>query len=124
MAGESSEPRPRIARESLRHAAGIFRYIAPYRIRFAGAIVTLIVSTCVGLSFPYLTGLLLDAASGHGATTGWSSSINAIALVLLGTLAVQAFFSFFATYWFYGCGESAIVDLRRDIFSRLIGLPM
>ena len=59
-----------------------------------------------------------------GAAIGWTGNINKIALVLLGTLAAQALFSYFATYWFYCCGESAVVDLRRETFGRLIGLPM
>ncbi|HRJ72008.1 MAG TPA: ABC transporter transmembrane domain-containing protein [Terrimicrobiaceae bacterium] len=118
------KPSPRFALASLKQASAIFRYLAPYRLRFAGAVFTLLVSTGVGLSFPYLTGLLLDAASGHAAGSGWTASLNAIALILLGTLAVQAGFSFASTYWFYGCGESAMVDLRKDIFTRLVGLPM
>lgn len=120
----AEKPMPRVALASLKQASAIFRYLAPYRLRFAGAICTLLVSTGVGLSFPYLTGLLLDAASGHAAGPGWTASLNAIALVLLASLAVQAVFSFASTYWFYGCGESAMVDLRRDIFTRLVGLPM
>jgi ATP-binding cassette subfamily B protein len=120
----SHPPRRRLGVEALRQVAGVFRYLAPYRVRFAGAILTLLVSTVVGLSFPYLTGLLLDAASGKVERGGWTADIDTLALVLLGTLAVQAVFSFFSTYWFYGCGESATVDLRRDIFTRLIGLPM
>jgi ABC transporter fused permease/ATP-binding protein len=112
--------------ESLRRAARVLRYLAPYRIRFAGAIVTLLVSTSLGLSFPYLTGLLLDGALVKPAiaTASWTTNLNLIALVLLGTLALQAFFSFFSTYWFYRCGESALVDLRRDTFAKLIGQPM
>ncbi len=123
-------PKPRIQRESLRRVAGIFRYLAPYRLRFTGAIICLLIATGFGLAFPYLTGLLLDAASGNatgngsGNATDWTTSINAVALVLLGTLAVQAFFSFFSTYWFYSCGEAATVDLRRHLFSHLIALPM
>ncbi len=123
MTDNTKNPRLRLTREAMREMAGIFRYLAPYRLRFAGAIATLLVSTGVGLSFPYLTGLLLDAASGHSAM-GWTANLNVVALVLLATLPVQAVFSFFSTYWFYGCGESAIVDLRRHIFTRLIGLPM
>ena len=103
----------------------IFRYLGPYRVRFSIAVVTLIVSTSLGLSFPYLTGLLLDGSLAKpDAATGWTGQINTIALVLLGTLALQAFFSFFATYGFYRCGESALVDLRREMFARLIGQPM
>jgi ATP-binding cassette subfamily B protein len=125
----TSEPgaRVRIKPESLLRAARIFRYLAPYRIRFAGAIATLLVSTSLGLSFPYLTGLLLDGSIAHpapGAAASWTTNINLIALVLLGTLALQAFFSYFSTYWFYRCGESALVDLRRETFGKLIGQPM
>ena len=122
MAGESNTPR--LAPGSWRKLAIIFRHLGPYRLRFAGAVAALLVSTGVGLSFPYLTGLLLDAATGKGGAAGWAASIDSLALVLLATLAAQALFSFFSTYWFYGCGESAMVDMRRDIFSRLIGLPM
>jgi ATP-binding cassette subfamily B protein len=121
----STEPKVRIQPESLRRAMRIFRYLAPYRVRLSGAVVMLLISTAIGLSFPYLTGLLLDASMAKGgAAVDWRHSINAIALVLLGTLAAQALFSFFSTYWFYGCGESATVDLRRATFARLLGLSM
>ncbi len=122
MPEETTPPVSRLT--SLRRAAAVFRTIRPYRVRFAGAIVALVVATGFGLTFPYLTGLLLDAASGNSDATNWTGSINSIALVLLGTLAIQAAFSFFASYWFYSCGETATVDLRREIFARLIGLPM
>ena len=117
----------KIRAESLREAARIFRYLAPYRVRLTGAICALLFSTSLGLSFPYLTGLLLDGSMAHpapGELVTWKHNINAIALVLLGTLACQAFFSFFATYWFYRCGESALVDLRRETFGKLIGQSM
>ena len=124
---EGASGRPRFQRESLLQAAQILRYLGPYRIRFSGAILTLIVSTALGLCFPYLTGLLLDGSLAKPAASpgaAWTGKINTIALVLLGSLALQAAFSFFSTYWFYRCGESALVDLRREIFSRLIGQPM
>jgi len=117
----------RIKPESLRRAARIFRYLGPYRVRFIGAIVTLILSTSLGLSFPYLTGLLLDGSLAHHAANTpptWTTNINLVALILLGTLGLQAFFSYFSTSWFYCCGESALVDLRRETFARLIGQPM
>ncbi len=124
MSDSDTTAKPRFQRESLRRVAGIFRYIAPYRFRFAGAIICLLIATGFGLAFPYLTGLLLDAASGNATGDDWTTSINAVALVLLGTLAIQSFFSFFSTYWFYSSGEAATVDLRRHLFSHLIALPM
>ncbi len=120
MPEDTSKPRIRLA--ALRQAAAVFRTIHPYRFRFIGAIIALVIATGFGLTFPYLAGLLLDAAKGN--TTGWAGNINTVALVLLGTLAIQATFSFFSSYWFYSCGEAATVDLRRDIFGRLIGLSM
>jgi len=116
--------KPRIRVESLRQAGQILRYLRPYRVRFSGAILALVISTSLGLCFPYLTGLLLDGSLNKTPTSGWTGSINTIALILLGSLALQAFFSYFSTYWFYRCGESALVDLRRETFARLIGQSM
>ena len=135
MSDEPANPDPdnppeeaRLRPESLLRASKIFRYLAPYRLRFIGAIAALIVSTAVGLSFPYLTGLLLDSsmagAFGSAREPAWHTDINSIALVLIASLALQAFFSYFSTVWFYSCGESALVDLRRDTFARLIGMSM
>ncbi|MEO6053798.1 MAG: ABC transporter transmembrane domain-containing protein [Chthoniobacterales bacterium] len=119
-------PKVRIRRESLMQAAGIFRYLLPYKIRFTGAVIALLLSTSLGLAFPYLTGVLLDASAHHSAAalSEWKTSINMIAIVLLCSLALQAFFSYFSTYWFYRSGESALVDLRRETFAKLIGQPM
>jgi ATP-binding cassette subfamily B protein len=122
-----TKPATKNRRESFVQALGIFRYIRPYRTRFSAAIGALLVSTSLGLSFPYLTGLLLDAAvvsEAVRAQGGWKSNINTIALVSLGSLTLQAAFSFFATYWFSRSGESALVDLRKETFGRLIALPM
>ena len=108
-------------RKKTEDAAFVLRYLRPFRLPFCAAIVALLGSTSLGLCFPYLTGLLLDGAlTGAGA----ASAINRTALLLLGTLAAQAVFSFFATSWFYRCGESALADLRRETFARLIGMPM
>lgn len=127
-ASDSNDPK-RV--ESLRRALRIFRYLGPYRVPFAAAVVTLIFSTSIGLSFPYLTGLLLDGAlpaaatrDAAGAAFGLAGNINAIALTLLATLAAQAVLSYFSTVWFYQCGERALVDLRRETFSRLVCMPM
>ena len=110
-------------RSKLEDAAFVFRYLRPYRIPFCAAILSLVASTSLGLCFPYLTGVLLDNGL-SGDKTAASLTINKTALLLLGTLAAQAVFSFFSTTWFYACGEKALTDLRRETFSRLIGMPM
>lgn len=106
------------------------RYLRPYRVRMGVAVGALLISTTLGLAFPWLVGMLLDSAlpnAGGAAGTvppGWATQINQIALILLGTLAVQAVFSYFSSAGFYGCGESAVVDMRRDTFAALVGQGM
>ena len=119
----SLAPSARPGSESLRQASQIFRYLRPYQARFAGAWVALLCSSSLGLAFPYLTGRLLDASTGRVSGIG-PDSLNGIALLLLGSLAIQAFFSYFASYGFNRCGESALTDLRREVFGRILGLPM
>lgn len=81
----------------------------------------------LGLLFPYMTGLLLDASIYHpkaGEVLTWKHKINEVALIMLCALAAQASVAFFANYWFIRCGESALVDLRREVFGRLVGQSM
>jgi len=131
MAEPDSTPAPAARRSLLdpdarRDVKGLFRFLRPYRWTLAFSTLALVLSTCFGLAFPYLTGLLLDGAlvGANAAAADWQSNIDTIALVLLATLFLQAFISFFSTYGFYRCGESALVDLRRETFARLIGQPM
>ena len=119
----NEEPEKPARRKKFEDFQFVFRYLGPYRVAFSISVVALIVSTSLGLCFPYLAGVLLDGAF-SGPTAGGSSDINRTALILLATLAVQAVFSFFSTSGFYSCGESALTDLRRETFSRLIGMPM
>jgi len=116
--------KPRLTAGSLRAVRNLGRYLFPYRLRLSAAILAQVISTGFGLGFPYLTGLLLDSAVEGRADAGWQNSLHFIALLLLGSLAFNAIFSFFSTYWFYCCGERALVDLRKDVFSRLVRMPM
>ena len=74
------------------------------------------------LSFPYFAGKLLDVAQGKQIPV--FSSINQIALALLGILVVQSVFSFIRVYTFTVVSEKALADLRHDIYQKIIWLPM
>ena len=112
---------------ALRDASVAFGYVRPYRARFFAALVASTISMSVGLSFPFLVGRLLDAAVLPVRTPllgAWTPSIGTVALLLAGTLLIQAVLMFFTSYWFYQVGESSVVALRRDLYSRLISLPL
>jgi ABC-type multidrug transport system fused ATPase/permease subunit len=131
MAVDPKEPRVRLTWAALREAARLFAYLVPYRRKFIAAHMCLLVSSVAGLAFPFFTGRLIDGASrGKGgvmAGAGWAlgvASINTTALLLMLVLALQSLCSAFQTYWLAEVGERSLADLRRDIYSRLIRLPM
>ena len=118
----TTEPKP-----SYRELAGLFRYVRPWRRRFILAMLASFISMGFGLLFPYLVGNLLDAAVPSvkvPALPPWMRDVNHVALFLAGSLTVQAALTFFSSYSFNKVGESAVVALRRDLYSRLISLPM
>ena len=116
-------PKAKLDKESLRQALELFRYIRPYRTRFAAAMAALFVSSLLSLGFPYLAGSIVDAAvlKGQG---GPMTGVDRTALLLVGVLAVQAGFQFFQVLSFATVGQRSLVDLRRDTYARMISLPM
>ena len=114
-------------KESLRELLALFQYIRPWRVRFGFAVAASFVSMSFGLMFPWLVGHLLDAAIPSlkpVEVPAWMRDVDTVALVLLGSLAIQAALTFFSSYSFNKVGESGVVLLRQTLYSRLIALPM
>jgi ABC-type multidrug transport system fused ATPase/permease subunit len=97
----------------------------PWRAAFRLAVAAQVVSMTFGLTFPWLVGLLVDAALPSAKPgEGWQPTIDDAALMLVGTLAVQAVLTFFYSATFHSVGQRAIARLRLALYSRLVGLPM
>jgi len=92
-----------------------------YRFRFAAALAALFVASLLGLTFPFLTGRLIDAA---GPNPTESLDIDSAAGLLLLVLAARAACSFGQTYWLAQVGERSLADLRQDTYARLLHLPL
>ena len=120
------EPAPS-RRESLRELFYLFGFLRPYRTRFLWAAGASMTSMSVGMLFPFLLGRMIDAAiptpAGLAHVT-WNPGINILALLLVGTLVLQAPLTCFASLSFNTVGEKAVVDIRTRLFRRLVGLPM
>jgi ATP-binding cassette subfamily B protein len=98
-----------------------------WRGRFRLAMAAQIVSMSFGLFFPYLIGKLVDASVPSLKVLpaeSWRPNINTVALVLLGTLAIQAALTFFYSYSFHTAGQRTVVALRKRLYGRLVALPM
>ena len=122
-------PKARLNRESLRQAAMLLGYLRPYRGPLAAACGALIASSLLSLCFPFFAGGLMDAAMpGSGSLVRGAAwlprNLNVLALLMLGVLAVQAACAYFHSTTMTRVGQSALADLRRDTYARLICLPM
>jgi len=107
---------------SLKKLSGIFRFVLPYRATFAVGLISLGLSSGTLLSFPFFAGKLLDVAQGK--PVPYFSTINQIALALLGILVIQSIFSFTRVYTFTIVSEKTLADLRQSVFQKIIWLPM
>src|SRR3546814_6205047 len=75
------------------------------------------------LLIPNQMGKLIDAAT-HSMEQGSSEAVDRIGLVLLAILVVQAILSFFRVYWFVEVAEKSLAQIRKDLYFKLIRLPM
>jgi ATP-binding cassette subfamily B protein len=102
-------------------------HVRPWRGRFVLAMTAAMVSMSFGLMFPLLIGRLIDAAIPTAAglqVSRWRPDVNTVALLLGGTLVIQAILTFFYAYTFNFVGENAVVRLRKRLYTTLLGLPM
>jgi ABC-type multidrug transport system fused ATPase/permease subunit len=118
---EEGEKR-KLNKEGIRKLLGIFRFVIPYRKTFILGLVALGLSSGTLLSFPFFAGKLLDVAQGKGDFI--LTSINQIALALIGILAIQSVFSFLRVYTFTIVSEKSLADLRHAVYAKIIWLPI
>src|SRR5882762_6262643 len=110
-----------ITKAGLKKFLGIFRFVLPYRFVFVMGLVSLTFSSLTALSFPFMAGKLLDAASGK--STFFLSTINQVAFGFFAILLVQAVFSYSRLYFFSRFTERSIADLRLAVYEKMIWLP-
>jgi ABC-type multidrug transport system fused ATPase/permease subunit len=124
MASKSTEnlEKKKITKEGLSDTLVLFKYILPYKVYFIIGITFLILSSVIVMAFPYITGKLVDTATGKADPI--FSDLNTIALALIGILVVQGFFSFYRVVLFSKVTENAMADLRFNLYNRMISLPL
>lgn len=107
----------KISKESAKKALGVYEYIKPYKWRFfLGLIFLAISSVCSLIIFKFLGNLV-------GAQTK-NVDIREIIIGITIAMVIQATVSFFRINLFGYVTENAISNLRKDVYSRLIKLPI
>lgn len=138
---QRAEPvKAKINKENLRQALVLFKYLRPYRGKFILSLVFIALSAFSTALFPLFLGKMIDAAapgSGAAITSGAASplsgkfsianihwSLNTTLLLIFLQLTVQTIFSYMRVYLLTEVGEKSLADMRRDVFSKLLTMPM
>lgn len=114
---DESKEKPRVSRRDLMR---LLSYARPYRVRLAIALLSLLVAGVLGLAFPQVVRMLIDAAF----VERDSAKLNRLALLLVGVFAGQAGFSFLRTYLLSYAGERIVADVRTQVYNHLTRLPV
>lgn len=114
------EDKKPVTKAGFAKAVRIFSFIKPYRLYFIIGMVFLALSSLTVMVFPYVTGQLVDSTIG----TQKVYDRNTIALGLVGILVVQALFSFGRVSLFAFVSERAMKDIRLELYTRIISLPI
>lgn len=126
---KDEEKRPKLNKDSIRKAKGIFQYLRPYALLYFVGWLFLVLSTTAGLVFPYLMGKLLGSTVSPSDVVAPTSfltltSVTSVAIALFILFGVQALFSFFRVVIFNNVTENSLRDLRNDAFSKMVFMPM
>lgn len=128
MACKKAEETPKTGGENRVSALEFYGYLNRYRAVFLPSLVALFVTAGLSLAFPYYLSSLIGSPteafrSGEEVdVSALTGSIDRTIQTLIGILALQAFISYWRVRGFIKAGESALNDIRRDVFSRLLRL--
>ena len=134
---DSKTPKAKINKENLRQALALYKYLRPYRGKFILGMVFIALTAFSTSLFPLFLGKMIDAASPGAALPGIATgskfgfglknihwSLNTALLLIFCQLTVQTFFSFMRVYLLTAVGERSLADMRKDVYSKLLSMPM
>ncbi|HET9277595.1 MAG TPA: ABC transporter transmembrane domain-containing protein [Flavitalea sp.] len=130
----------KISKESLRQALVLFSYLKPYRGKFILSLVFIALSAFTTSLFPLFLGKMIDAAAPAANIPGLGDnnissqfgfdlknirwSLNTTLMLIFIQLGIQTIFSYMRVYLLTEVGEKSLADMRRDVYSKLLTMPM
>ncbi|MBJ6145639.1 ABC transporter ATP-binding protein [Hymenobacter sp. BT559] len=119
-------PKPKVNKESLKRGLRIFKFVLPYRTKFAIGMVLLVLSSLSTMTFPWIGGKLVDAANDKPFVLpgGLVLDINRIALGLFLVTVLQGLFSFGRIWFFTQVSEFTVRDIRQALYAKFMQLPI
>jgi ATP-binding cassette subfamily B protein len=131
MPSDDADQKPKAQSGRRVPALAFYGYLDNYRAIFLPSLVALILTAGLSLAFPYFLSTLIGGSAVESLRDGADldvekimASINRTVLTLLAILALQAVISYWRVRGFIKAGESALNDVRRDVFGRLVHLKV
>ena len=147
-AGVSEEDKKKVSKEGFNKALKIFRFTLPYKGTFAVGFIFLILSQITSMSIPLLMGQMVGAivspkntstanptemlGGGNMAVqklqnlfkSSQDFTLNEVTAIFVVLLILQAAFSFLRVYTFTRVSEQSMRDLRKELYTKIITLPI
>ena len=101
--------------------ARLFGYVRPHWRMFALGIVGMVLTAATEPAFPAILKQLLDRGFGEH---GDSALIWQAPLAIIGLFMLRGVFTFTMNYAMNGVSHEVLYDLRREMFDRLVELPL
>ncbi|HYM93833.1 MAG TPA: ABC transporter transmembrane domain-containing protein, partial [Chitinophagaceae bacterium] len=133
----TGSPKAKLSKESLRQALILFTYLKPYQSKFIFGLLFIALSAFTTSLFPLFLGKMIDAASPGAVIPGMNTasqfgfglknvhwSLNTTLLLIFCQLSIQTIFSFMRVYLLTSAGERSLADMRKDVYSKLLTMPM
>ena len=132
-------PKVKLTKASLSELKFLFSYLKPYRKFFIGGLIFIGLSAISTMIFPFLMGKMIGAVSNRTIEMpgGMSAEmfgdfkisdsvwpLNLTLMLVFAQLSVQTIFSFMRVYLLTQSGTNAVSDLRKDLYSKMLSLPM
>ncbi|UTA68363.1 ABC transporter ATP-binding protein [Emticicia sp. 21SJ11W-3] len=144
----SEKDKKKLSKEGFRKALKVFRFTLPYKWTFAIGFIFLVLSQLTSMSIPLLMGQMVGAivspekaASIPNSNPIGNASIlgdklqnvfhaapeftlNEVTFLFVVLLILQAGFSFLRVYTFTRVSEQSMRDLRKELYAKIITLPV
>lgn len=117
----TEDEKKKLNKDGIRKLLGVFRFVLPYKLPFSIGLVLLLLTSAMVMAFPFMSGKLLDVASGQN--SWFIDDINVIAGILIGILFLQGIVSFMRVYLFAYVSENTMADIRYSLYEKLMSLP-
>lgn len=116
-------PKVKLTKENFKEGLLIFKYIKPYKAKFITGLIFIALSSATTMTFPFFLKKLIDSTQNTNPAEILTSP-GSIAAAMIALLAVQMVVSYMRIYLFTVVGENALADMRKDIYNKMITMPM